>query len=111
MLYCDGDVVGAGVCWVELLVLAQDVNEMSVCRDDLCEFKICCVCLSGIECRWGWDRVLLSEMQLMEIVVLFFRYPGWRCWEYVSELRCVGCLRRGLLRVVEMLEVFKVVGV
>ena len=45
-----------------------------VCRDDLCEFKIC---LSGIEFRWGWDRVLLSEMQLMEMVVLFFRDPGW----------------------------------
>ena len=41
--------VGEGVWFVELLILAQDLNEMSVCIDDLCEFKICCVCLSG----WG----------------------------------------------------------
>ena len=73
MFMCDGDGVVEGVWMVELGVLGQDINEMSVCRDDLCEFKICCVCLSGIECRWGWDRVLLSEMQLMEMVVLCFK--------------------------------------
>ena len=43
-----------GVCFVELLVLAQDVNEMSVCRDDLCEFKRCWRCLSDIGSRWSW---------------------------------------------------------
>ena len=76
-LLCDGDSVGEGVRLVELGVLARDLNEMRVYGDDLCELKICWRCLSGIECRWGWDRVLLSEMQLMEMVVLFFRDPGW----------------------------------
>ena len=90
MFMCDGDDVVEGVWMVELGVLARDINEMSVCRDDLCELKICWRCLSGIECRWGWDRVLLSEMQLMEMVVLCFKEGGWRCWECVGELRCVG---------------------
>ena len=51
-----------GVCFVELLVLAQDLNEMSVCRDDLCEFKRCCVCLRGIGSRLSRKWVLQSEL-------------------------------------------------
>ena len=59
---CDGDGVVEGVWMVELGVLARDVNEMRVYRDDLCEFKRCCVCLSGIGSRLSWKWVLQSEL-------------------------------------------------
>jgi hypothetical protein len=59
---CDGDGVVEGVWMVELGILDPDLNEMSVCIYDMCEFKRCCVCLSCFEGRLSWKEVLGSEL-------------------------------------------------